>query len=68
MKTLPKVVRVGATWTGSSSESAVEQNELLILKGWKRKLNGKVIKAYNPYTRAKKELVESCQGEMSACL
>ena len=62
-KTLPKVVCALSAWRGAGPESTLEKNELLILKGWKRKLSGKVLKAYNPVSKEKKELPENCQGK-----
>ena len=63
LKFPPKVVRVGASWRGSTPEATVEMNELLVLQGWKRKLSSRVMKAYNFSTKQKKELPENCAGE-----
>lgn len=65
MKVRPKIVRANAGWRGSSLESTIDVNELLIIKGVKRTLNGKFLKAYNPNTHSKKELPENCAGESS---
>lgn len=65
VKVLPKVVRASVAWHGGGPESTVEKNELLILKGWKRKISSKSLKAYNPVTKQKKELPENCVGKFS---
>ena len=43
---------------GAGRESTIEKNELLILKGWKRKINGKLLKVYGLTTNKKKDLRE----------
>lgn len=58
----PKVVRVCSAWKGSTPEASVELNSLLVMKGWKRRLSQKVMKAYDINTREKKELPENCTG------
>ena len=65
MKVLPKAIRAGAGWRGSSASSSVEHNELLVVKGIKRRLNSKSLKVFNPATKKKKDLPESCAGMMS---
>ena len=62
LRSLPKVVKVGALWNGGTPDSTVEENELLIVKGWKRKISGKLLKVYNPNTKENKNLSENCQG------
>lgn len=65
VKSLPKVVRACSAWKGSAPESSIEKHELLILRGWKRKISGKMLKAYNPITKEKKELPENCVGNFT---
>ena len=60
---LPKVLRVTEGWRGSSSESTVENNELLIVKGLKRRINHKYLKVISLTSKEKKELPETCAGE-----
>ena len=62
IKNLPKVLRVGEGWEGSTPDSSVKLNELLIIRGWKKRLQGKLLKVYNPATKEKKELAEDCKG------
>lgn len=57
-------MRVGASWKGSNPESTVEVNDLLILKGSRRKISGRTLKGYNPNTKETKVLSESCRGEL----
>lgn len=59
---LPKIVRVTEGWRGSNAEATVDNNELLILKGLKRRLNHKFLKAVSFVSKAKKELPENCAG------
>ena len=65
LKTLPKVLRSLTAFKGNSPESSVEENELLIVRGVKSKLKGKVLKVYSPHLSKKKELSESCSGNFS---
>lgn len=66
MQTLPKVVRATKAWKGSSPESSVEENELLIVKSSQRKMTGKhVLKVYSPLCCKRKELRETCAGHFS---
>lgn len=66
MKTLPKVMKALEAYKGSSPESSVEANELLIVKSVKsKKLKGKVLKVYSPRLKKKKELPEGCCGKFS---
>lgn len=66
MKTLPKAVRATKAWKGSSPESSVEENELLIVKSSHKKLKGKrLLKVYSPTCYKRKELPESCAGHFS---
>ena len=62
LSVLPKVVRVTEGWRGSSLETTLETNQLLILKGLKRKLNHKFVKAICVPSKEKKELPENCTG------
>lgn len=64
MKVQPKAIRAGVGWRGSSANSSVEQNELLVVKGVKKRLNSKSLKVFNPHTKKKKELPESCTGDI----
>ena len=66
MQTLPKAVRATKAWKGSSPESSVEENELLIVKGSQRKMTGKhILKVYSPRCCKRKELRETCAGHFS---
>ena len=65
MKTLPRVMTSLKPYKGSSPESSVEANELLIVKTVKSKLKGKFLKAYSPRLKMKKELPEGCCGKFS---
>ena len=65
MKVLPKAIRAGAGWRGSGANSSVEYNELLVVKGSKKRLNSKFLKVFNPATKKKKDLPESCAGMIS---
>ena len=49
-------------WRGSTSEATVENNELLIVKGIKRRINHKYLRAISLVSKEKKELPESCAG------
>ena len=62
LSVLPKVVRVTEGWRGSTTESTIENNELLIVKGLKRRLNHKYLKFISVTSKAKKELPENCAG------
>lgn len=59
---LPKVIRVTEGWKGSNTEASVTNNELLIIKGIKRRINHKYLKAISVTTKEKKELPENCAG------
>ena len=59
---LPKIVRVTGGWRGPNPESTVDSNELLIVKGVKRRINHKYLKAISLASKEKKELPESCAG------
>ena len=61
LKTLPKVLRASVGWWSGSADTTVDNHELFIVKGWKRKLQKKVLKVYNPVTKMKKELPEACE-------
>ena len=62
MTVLPKIIRVTEGWRGSSSEATVNKNELLIVKGIKRRINHKYLKAVSLTSKEKKELPENCAG------
>ncbi len=62
-KSMPCAVRTGLGWRGSGASSTIDSNELLVIKGVKRRLNNKFLKAYSPSTGKKKELPESCVGK-----
>ena len=68
LKSLPKILCAGSSWLGPNPETTVDKNELFIIKSWKRKIQGKVLKVFNPITKAKKELVEGCEGVHAQCL
>ena len=59
---LPKIVRVTGGWRGPNPESTVDSNELLIVKGVKRRINHKYLKAISLASKEKKELPENCAG------
>ena len=40
---MPKVVRATKTYTGSSSDSSVSENEILVIKNSKSKLTGECV-------------------------
>ncbi len=61
-KTLPCAVRAGLGWKGPGPNSTIESNELLVIKGVKKRLNSKSLKVYSPASGKKKELPESCVG------
>ena len=72
LKQLPKVVRVGAAWPGTSRVSTVhvKRDSLLILKGWKRRVTSRAraMKAYDLNTKEKEELPEECRGTVQVKL
>ena len=63
---LPKIVRVTEGWRGSNQEASVENNELLFIKGIKRRINRKHLKAISLKSKEKKELPENCAGLYTA--
>ena len=63
LKVLPKVIRASVGWYSGSAESTVDNHEMLVVKGWKRRLQKKVLKVFNPVTKVKKELPENCECE-----
>lgn len=65
MKIRPKIVRASSGWRGNSLESTIDVNELLVIKGVKRTINGKFLRAYNPVTHVNKELPENCAGNQN---
>ena len=65
LSVLPKVVRVTEGWRGTTLDTTIETNQLLVLKGLKRKLNHKFVKAVSVPSKEKKELPENCAGRQS---
>ena len=61
-KSMPHAVRCGAAWRGSGASSTIESNELLVIKGVKKRLNTKTLKVFSPSSGKKKELAEQCIG------
>ena len=61
-KNMPHAVRCGAAWRGSGASSTIESNELLVIKGVKKRLNTKTLKVFSPSSGKKKELAEQCIG------
>ena len=49
-------------WRGSNSEASVNDNDLLIIKGIKRRINHKYLRAISMTSKEKKELPENCAG------
>ena len=62
---LPPVVRVRKGHSGSSMESSVSPNELLILQKVKKGILGKQLKAFSLTTGTEKTLPENCIGHFS---
>lgn len=65
LDTLPPIVRVRKSHQGSSLESSVAANELLILQKVKKGILGKQLKAFSLTTGTEKTLPESCIGHFS---
>lgn len=61
-ESMPHAIRSGAAWRGFGANSTIESNELLVIKGIKRRLNSKILKVYSLATGKKKELPENCIG------
>ena len=49
-------------WRGASTEATVEKNDVLIVKGFKRRINHRYLRAICLTSKEKKELPESCAG------
>ena len=62
LSVLPKVVCVIEGWKGPDPEATVETNDILIVKGFKRKINHKFLKVISLKSKEKKELPEICAG------
>lgn len=62
---LPPVVRVRKAHNGSSLDSSVAANELLILQKVKKSILGKQLKAFSLTTGTEKTLSENCIGHFS---
>ena len=65
MKTLPKIVCVKKAYNGSSAESTVAVNEILVINKVRKTLRGKQLKVYSITKGRDKTLSEACTGNFT---
>ena len=62
LSVLPKVLCVIEGWRGQDPKATVDTNDILIVKGFRRKINHKLLKAISLKSKEKKELPKICAG------